>query len=584
MMNTEWNLNILYQGIEDPNYEADIKRAEQVLAQLHSFLEKAGEKPELERVETILTLQEKATLLLSRLSGYLGLRQAVNTEDGAVMAQLNRIMRLTSAAAADSAAAQKLLGAVTDVEALAQDSSIIEAYKTLILQAKKECAHLLSDAEEAMVASMDMTGGSAWGQLQSYLTSTVPVSWKGEQVSLSEIRNLAYSADQTVRKEAYEAELACYERIADPIAFALNHIKNQVTMLAEKRGYASPLDMTLEESHMSRETLDAMMEAVKEYLPVFHRYMRKKGELLGHKNGMPWYELFAPIGSDNSKYSLTECRDILLECFGGFDRSMADMMSEAFSHEWIDFYPRNGKEGGAFCAELMEQKQSRILTNYDGTFGAVDTLAHELGHAFHNRQLENERPLNWNYPMPVAETASTFNEVFLGDWALKRAEPETKLALLENDLKSKVSCVVDIYSRYLFETAVFEQAQQQFLMTDDLSSLMLECQKAAYGDGLDPDYMHPYMWVCKSHYYISSLSFYNFPYTFGCLFAQGLYNLYRKQGDKFVANYKEMLRMTPVHTIEEDGAMLGVDLTKPDFWRESLQSIAEEIEEFCSLC
>ena len=186
--------------------------------------------------------------------------------------------------------------------------------------------------------------------------------------------------------------------------------------------------------------------------------------------------------------------------------------------------------------------------------------------------------------MPVAETASTFNEVHLGHYALSKASnDEEKLALLENDLKEKAQCVVDIYSRYLFETAVFEQSQEKFLMTSDLNEIMLDCQKKAYGDGLDPEYMHPYMWVCKSHYYSSGISFYNFPYTFGNLFAQGLYNLYCEQGDAFVARYKEMLRLTPVHTIEEDGAMLGIDLTKKDFWEASLKSIAEEIEEFCRL-
>ena len=201
-----------------------------------------------------------------------------------------------------------------------------------------------------------------------------------------------------------------------------------------------------------------------------------------------------------------------------------------------------------------------------------------------NRMLEGHRRLNNDYPMPVAETASTFNEVHLGHYALsKAANNEEKLALLENDLREKAQCVVDIYSRYLFETAVFEQSQEKFLMAPDLKEIMLDCQKKAYGDGLNPEYMHPYMWVCKSHYYSSGMSFYNFPYTFGNLFAQGLYNLYCEQGDEFIEKYKEMLRLTPVHTIEEDGAMLGIDLTQKDFWATSLKSIADEIEWFCCI-
>lgn len=583
-MKTEWNLDLLYTGLDDPKYEADVKAFEEINARLHSLVENAPALPAKERAESILLCMEEYQKLVMSLSNFIELRLSVNTEDGQMMAQQSRLMKIYSEGAADTTAADRILGELPDLDALAKESEIVKEYLYLLEETKKRCSHLLSNEEEAMIAAMDMTGGGAWGTLQSYMTSTVKVDYDGNQVTLSEIRNLAYSSDATVRKSAYEAELAAYDKIDDAIAFALNNIKNQVTMLSAKRGYASPLDMTLEQSHMSRKTLDAMMSAVEEYLPIFRKYLKNKGEKLGYKNGLPWYELFAPIGKSDRTFSLEECRDYLLECFGNLTPDMADMMKEAFDQEWIDFYPRNGKQGGAFCAGITEHKQSRILTNYDGTFGAVDTLAHELGHAFHNRQIENERPLNQDYPMPVAETASTFNEVHLGHYALKNAtNDDERLALLESDLREKTQCVVDIYSRYLFETAVFEQSQNKFLMADDLKDIMLDCQRKAYGDGLDENYMHPYMWVCKSHYYSSGISFYNFPYTFGNLFANGLYALYLEQGDTFIRNYKEMLRTTSIHSIEEDGKQLGIDLTDKEFWRNSLQLIADEIEDFCKL-
>lgn len=583
-MKTEWNLSILYKGLEDPAYETDLKALEETGQKLHGLVIQAPELPLKERIESLLLCLEDYERLMVRLYSYQSLCLATNTEDGKMMAEQNRLMKILSDTTADQTAANRILGEIPDIDALAGESALIKEYRYFLQQTKKKSSHLLSDDVEAMIASMDMTGGSAWGNLQSYLTSTVKVDYDGRQVTLSEIRNLAYSPDPAVRQAAYEAELACYEKIQDAVAFSLNNIKNQVTMLCEKKGYTSPLAMTLEHSQMSRKTLDAMMEAITEYLPVFRKYLRKKAEKLGHSNGLPWYELFAPLGTSDKTFTLEECRDYLLDCFRTFTPDMAAMMKEAFDKEWIDFYPRNGKSGGAFCAGLADYRQSRILTNYDGTFGAVDTLAHELGHAFHNRQLENERPLNQDYPMPVAETASTFNEVFLGSYALKHASSdEERLALLENDLREKVQCIVDIYSRYLFETAVFEKSQSQFLMAADLKQLMLDAQDKAYGDGLDPDYRHPYMWVCKSHYYSSSLSFYNFPYAFGNLFAHGLYALYLKEGDSFVSNYKEMLRTTSVHTIEEDGAQLGIDLTQKAFWEASLKMMAEEVEEFCAL-
>lgn len=582
-MKYEWNLEGLYKGLEDPAYEADVNKLEQTIAEFIELVEAAKTKKAEEVAEAILLKEEVLEELIIKLQNYLSLRQSVESENGDVMAQMNRVMRIYSGVMAADAAAQKILAQIEDVDALAQKSEVVSAYMFQLKQVKEKAKHLLSDEVEEMVAAMDMTGGDAWASLQSYLTSVVKVDYDGTQITLTEARNLANSPDAAVRKAAYEAELAAYAKIEDAIAFALNNIKNQVTMLSAKRGYESPLDLTLKQARMKRETLDAMMEAIKEYLPQFRKYLRKKGEMLGYQNGLPWYELFAPMGKADKTYTVEEAKEYLINCFADFTPEMSDMMKEAFEKEWIDFYPRSGKRGGAFCAGVPSLKQSRILTNFDGSFSAIGTLAHELGHAFHNQQIQNERVMNQNYAMPVAETASTFNETHLGQHAAAEAEGEELLNLLENDLKEQTQCIVDIYSRYLFETAVFEQSQSKFLMPADLKEIMLNAQKEAYGDGLDENYMHPYMWACKGHYYSSGLSFYNFPYAFGNLFALGLYNMFLEEGESFVPKYKEMLRATPTCTIEEAGAMVGIDLTKKDFWEASLALIAKNIEKFCAI-
>lgn len=582
-MNYEWTLDPLYKGLEDPFYEADVKKFEQAVAEFAALVEEAKGKTAEEAAEAIILKEEELMTLVIKLEGYLSLRQSVESENGDVMAQLNRIMRIYSGVMAPEAAAQKILAKIEDVDALAKNSEVVSEYTFMLKEIKQRAEHLLSDDVEEMIASMDMTGGSAWAQLQSYLTSVVKVDYEGKQITLTEVRNLANSPDAAVRKAAYEAELAAYEKIDDALAFALNNIKNQVTMLCAKRGYESPLAMTLEQSRMKRETLDAMMDAIKEYLPEFRKYLRKKGEMLGHSNGLPWYDLFAPMGKVDKIYTVEEAKDYLVNCFASFTPEMADMMKEAFENEWIDFYPRSGKRGGAFCSGVPSLKQSRILTNFDGSFSAIGTLAHELGHAYHNLQIQEKRIMNQDYAMPVAETASTFNETHLGQHAVAEANGEELLNLLENDLKEQTQCIVDIYSRYLFETAVFEQSQNKFLMPADLKEIMLNAQKEAYGDGLDENYMHPYMWACKGHYYSSGLSFYNFPYAFGNLFALGLYSMFLEEGESFVPKYKAMLNATPTCTIEDAGAMVGIDLTKKDFWKASLALIAKNIEKFCAM-
>ena len=582
-MKTEWNLEVLYKGLDDPAYEADMKKYEETIKEFTALFEEVKNRKPEEVAEVLLLKQEELAELVGKLSTYLSLRQSVETENGDLMAQMNRLVRIYNSGMESELAAEKFIAKIQDVDTLAKENKIVAEYRSMIMRNKQKEKYLFSDEVEAMISAMDMTGGSAWGQLQSYLTSTVKVDYDGKQITLTEVRNLANSPDAAVRKAAYESELATYEKIEDSLAFALNNIKNQVTMLSEKRGYESPLAMTLMDARMKRETLDAMMEAIKEYLPKFRKYLRKKGEMLGHSNGLPWYDLFAPLGKADKTYTIEEAKDYLVNCFSDFSQDLADMMAEAFDNEWIDFYPRKGKEGGAFCAGVSCLKQSRILTNFDGYFGSIGTLAHELGHAYHNRQIENQRIMNQDYPMPVAETASTFNETHLGQHAIAQASGEELLNLLENDLKEQTQCIVDIYSRYLFETAVFEQSRNKFLMASDLKEIMLQAQKEAYGDGLDENYMHPYMWACKGHYYSSGLSFYNFPYAFGNLFALGLYSKFLEEGQSFVPKYKAMLSATPTCTIEEAGAMVGIDLTKKEFWASSLALIEKNIERFCEM-
>lgn len=582
-MNTEWSLEVYYKGYEDSAFAEDFELLQKNAQALETALGQAREQDDVQGLVTVLEAKEAYGKVLFKLNEYLGLRNSVDTTDGKTLDYIGRLDKINASTAKAQSAMDKYIAGVADLEACIAAHPLLTEYAFLLRNTKKNAVHLFSDEMEAMISRMNLSGGNAWGRLFDYLTSTLKVDYDREQITLPAVRNLANDPDGAVRKKAYEAELASYAKIEGSIAYALNNIKSQVRMLAQERGYDSALTMTLDQSNMKRETLDAMFGAMQEYLPVFHKYMRAKAEYLGYHNGLPWFEMLAPLGRNDKKYTLEEAKQCLLDSFGQFSKDMADMMERAFDEEWIDFYPREGKVGGAFCCEVSHAGQSRILTNFNGSFDAVDTLAHELGHAYHGTQTCSHRILNRDYPMQVAETASTFNETHITCLAIAKATGEEKLALLDNILMNTTQVICDIYSRFLFEDSVFNACEDRFLMPEDLKAMMLDAQKKAYGDGLDPEYMHPYMWACKGHYYSEALSYYNFPYAFGAMLAMGLYSMYLKEGEAFLPKYNKFLHATTVMSVEDTAAVVGIDLTSKDFWRESLKSFADMIDEFVEL-
>lgn len=582
-MNKEWSLDVLYQSYQDEKFTNDLKKLQDRISSIKEYVSSLAKKDPKTALPEILNQLEDYYVLSCKLNFYTQLRQSTNTTDSETAAILGRIEDLTSRLSKDVAAIKKYVGSLTNLEQLIAEDDKLKGYAYLLGEMKEEARYTLSDEAEDVVAKMNLSAGSAWSMMHQYLTSTLEVDYKGEKIPLSAVRNLAYSSDVTVRKEAYEAELASYKKIKDAIAFSLNNIKSQVNTITELRGYESPLVMTLKQSKMKQETLDAMFTAIKENLPKFHSYLKRKAEILGHKNGLPWYELFAPMGESSREFTTEEAKDYLVKHFRGFAEDLADMVEEAFDNQWIDFFPHAGKVGGAFCENLPFVKQSRILTNFDGSLSDVVTLAHELGHAYHGLNIQEHLPLNVDYSMPVAETASTFNETVIMNAAIAESSGKEKMALVESSLQDVTQIICDIYSRFLFESAVFSKRKDTFMFADELEEMMLNAQKEAYGDGLDHSCLHPYMWVCKGHYYSESESFYNFPYAFGGLFARGLYAQYLKEGEAFVPKYRALLNATTVKSAEEVALMADIDLTSPDFWRQSLAIVSESIDMFIEL-
>jgi pepF/M3 family oligoendopeptidase len=356
-----------------------------------------------------------------------------------------------------------------------------------------------------------------------------------------------------------------------------------VNTLYKRRGRTDPLHATLDQARIDRETLETLLGVMRESFPMFRRYWHSKAERLG-KPALAWWDLWAPVGRAERRYKWDEARDFILGQFATFSEPLADLARRAYDNRWIDAEPRDGKRGGAFCMRVLGVEESRVMCNFDGSLDQLTTIAHELGHAYHNETHKGKTPLQRRTPMTLAETASIMCETIITDASLAQAaSADEELAILETFLLNASQVIVDIYSRYLFETEVFQRREQAELSADDFCEIMIRAQKETYAEALDGDHLHRFMWTWKPHYYIPSLSFYNFPYAFGLLFGLGLYAIYQEQGADFLGDYDALLQSTGEANADELAARFGIDLKEPAFWRGSMRVIEERVHRYVSL-
>ena len=584
-MNMTWNLEIMYKGYDDPKYISDNQKVLEIIKEMNELVGKLDVNNAVSCIEQELKLEEELNKVLSELFSYSSLRASTNVNDYEALGEMGKLQMVLQETVAAGVAFTKFLKEV-DLDKLAKDSELIKTYLFILKSNQETASHMLSDKEEVLASRLSLVGSRSWSDLQSQLTANLSIKVEGfeENMPLSAVRNLAYDHSEKVRKAAYEAELSAYKQVEDSVAMALNNIKREVNIMMPLRGYKDALEKTLKQSRMSKATLDAMIEAIKEEAPKFREYFKLKAKALGHENGLPFYDLFAPLGSMHKTYTIEEAKDLVLDVYGSFSKPLYDLGKEAFENRWIDVLPHEGKSGGAFCAGLDNHNESRVLTNFTGSLSDVQTLAHELGHAYHGRVVLDNAPLNRDYPMPLAETASIMCQTLMAKKMIDdMTDPHEKLTVVEESLQEDSQCVIDILSRYLFETKVLEQPVSRPLSAADMCSFMNEAQDQSYGDGLDSEYKHPYMWLCKSHYYSAGLNFYNWPYAFGLLFGKGLYKQYLKDKEAFVKNYDQMLRNTGFMCVEDVALSMNIDVTKKDFWIESLKFIEEDIDLFEAL-
>jgi oligoendopeptidase F len=439
----------------------------------------------------------------------------------------------------------------------------------------------MSAGEEDLFAETSTTGGQAWAQLFNDVTSQLTADVKGRgNLPMAAVRGLNTHSDSTVRAAGYEAEMTAWPTVSVTLAHAMNAIKGEANIVNRRRSWSNPLDASLYANSVDRATYDAMTSAVRAALPDLRRWMRCKAELHGYVGGLKWSDLFAPMPSSPAEVSWSDGCDQVREAFAAYSPSLVALANQAMSDQWIDAEPRAGKRGGAFCSSLTGDR-SIVHLNWSGSAENVSTLAHELGHAYHNTQLAFRTPMQRALPMALAETASIFCETLLTEAGLGQATPLQRLSLLDTDLIGTNQVVVDIFSRVLFETEVFARRQKRSLTSDELCELMAQSQQEAYGDGLAEGSSHPYMWAVKPHYYNSH--FYNWPYTFGLLFGLGLHTVYQGDPERFRSGYDDLLSNVGMASAVDLGKPFGIDVDDEAFWHASLDIVRRRIAEYESL-
>ncbi len=593
-----WDMTPVYPALDSPEFQAAFERLTGLVSEMETYLGETAQAAGPDAapadlaavagglVERFNAVAELGGTLRAYLTGFTAV-DSFNTQARKIESQYQVLgARMDDLQTRFRAWFGRIAGRLDEILPL---NPAAQAHAFALREAAERSQYQMSPAEEALAAELSLSGGRAWNKLQGTVTSQLTVDFEldgnQQRLSMPALINLRSHPDEDVRRRAFEAETAAWVSVREPLAAAMNGIKGETLTLAKRRGRPDPLDAALELARIDRATLDAMLGAMADSLPMFVRYFRAKARLIG-KERLAWWDLFAPAGNAERVYGWPETRDFLLENFTGFSPDLASLVQRAFDSRWIDAESRPGKRGGAFCMGVPAIKQSRVLTNFDGSLDQVSTVAHELGHAFHNACIyaAGKTMLQSRTPMTLAETASIMNETIVQNAILQRAaSDEEALGILETGLIGDSQVIVDIYSRFLFEREVFARRAKAELSADELCEIMTWAQKEAYGAGLDERYLQPYMWTWKPHYYSVDLPFYNFPYAFGLLFGLGLYAIYQQRGAAFVPEYQALLASTGEGTAADLAARFGIDIRQKDFWAGSLNVIAQRVERYIQL-
>ena len=578
-----WNITDIYKNYDDPEYIKDKKHFSETVEQLKKTAETASETGSADTAwfKKLIGNIDTAEKIFENLNSYCYAQYSTDTGNPANLKEINSLENIQLDLFKSRFLILKNIK-TSDLESALENRDLADCklfFKEMLIMKK----HLLSEKEEEIIELLLQPGANSWSRLQESVSSTISVKWNkktGERKTVTELRSLAFDSDRKIRQKAFKKELKCWRKMEIPLAFALNGVKGFNIIINSRKKWESSFEKSLFQARMDKKSIKAMISSMEKSLPIFHRYFKLKSQALGIEK-LAFYDLFAPLENEDGKvWKFSEGKKYIVDTFSSFSSDFGDFADKAFKNSWIDAMPRKGKIGGAYCTSFPLKKESRVLANYNGSFSSVSTIAHELGHAYHFELLKDRSHIHQDYPMTLAETASIFSEILLYSRAIEDKNIKNSSAILEMFLQEITQVIVDILSRYYFEKAVFKKRQSGELTPHEFSMLMEDAQKKTYGNSIDKKTYHKYMWAVKGHYYIPSLSFYNYPYAFGQLFGIALFNSYNNDRDNFPSKYREILKSTGRESVEDTALKAGFRLDDEDFWLSSFNFIENLIERF----
>lgn len=588
-----WDLSVFYPSLDSEEFTEAFAKATKLTDELVELFDRQhigaaavlDEAVVAESFERVIQSLDELLDHLETLGAYLYSTMSVDTRDEAPQIKMSELEQHLVELAKLSPRLSAWLGEI-DVEALLANSAVARDHEYLVRRGRIEAAHLMSPAEESLAAELRTSSGSTWSRLYdnvaAQIMTTIELDGDQREIAMPKLRLLSLDSNREVRERAFQAELGAWEAHEVPIAAALNGIKGESLTLTRRRRWKTPLDLALFRNGIDRDILDAMLAAAGEFFPDAREYFHAKAGLLG-LDRLAWFDLFAPLpGDETSTWTFARSCGLIQATFDDFSPRLGGMARRAFAERWIDALPRPGKSDGAYCIPLRRDI-SRVFMNFTPSYMGASTLAHELGHAYHNVAIGHRPGTQRESPSTLAETASIFCETLIRHSAVKSASPREELSILEGTLQDATQTIVDITSRFLFEQRLFERRRESDVSISELRELMTDAQRETYGDGLEEDAHHPYMWAAKGHYYSVDESFYNFPYMFGMLFGLGLYQRFREQPSGFTERYDDLLSSTGRADASELAARFDLDLRSIDFWRSSLDVVRTDIRRYLDL-